>query len=84
MISIINPNSYIIVATFVFVVAFIGVWMCLRRRIAAWIGLGVLVAVLIAVNLLLRVGVSEIETTAQFEQILTSNKPVVLEIYSNY
>jgi len=84
MLQIINPNSYIIAASIVFIIALGVVLVFWRRRAVAWLGLGTLAAIFIVVNLVLRVGVSEIETTAQFDQILASGRPVVLEIYSNY
>ena len=84
MLQLINPNSYIIAALTIFLPALLIVAVFFRRRKLAWLGLVGLAALLIAINLVLRVGVSEIETTAQFDQILASGKPVVLEIYSNY
>ena len=81
--QLLNQNSYIIAAVFLAFIALIIV-MRFRQSPFAWAGFIALVVVLVAVNLAFRVTVSEIETAAQFDQVLASNQPVVLEIYSNY
>ena len=81
--QLINQNSYIIAAIFLAFVALIIV-MRFRQSPFTWAGFIALVVVLVAVNLAFRVTVSEIETATQFDQVLASNQPVVLEIYSNY
>ena len=81
--QLINQNSYIIAAVFLAFIALIIV-MRFRQSPFAWAGFMALVVVLVAVNLAFRVTVSEIETATQFDQVLASNQPVVLEIYSNY
>jgi hypothetical protein len=82
--QIINQNSYVVMASVLTLAAFLFVLFRFRTAPLAWGGLVVLMVVLVAINLALRVNVSEIETTAQFDQLLKSNQPVVLEIYSNY
>jgi len=84
MLQIINPNSYTIAAAIIFLIALGGVWARGRRSRRAWLGLGALAILLVAINLIFRVGASEIETASQFDQVLAGNQPVVLEIYSNY
>lgn len=84
MLPIINHNSYIIAALTILALAAALIATRFRQQPAAWIGLVALVLILVAGNLVFRVGPSEIETTAQFDQVLASGKPVVLEIYSNY
>lgn len=82
--QIINQNSYVIMAFATALAAFLFVLFRFRDVPLAWGGLVALIVALIAINLALRVNVSEVETTAQFDQLLKSNQPVVLEIYSNY
>ena len=84
MIQIINPNSYIIAAGLIVLIALAVVVMRFRKTPIAWIALTILTSGLIAGNLVFRVGTSEIQTPAQFDQILANGKPVVLEIYSDY
>jgi hypothetical protein len=80
----INQNSYVVAAVFLALIAFFIVSVKFRQSPFAWAGFVALLVILIAVNLALRVSVSEIETTAQFDLVLAANQPVVLEIYSNY
>lgn len=82
--QIVNQNSYTFVAAFVFLIALIVVVLVFRQVPLAWGALGALAILLIAGDLFLRVGVSEINTAAQFDQVLAARQPVVLEIYSNY
>ena len=78
-----NQNSYIVAAIFFFALLLVAARRIhsVRIRLALIIG-GALI--LIAVNFIFRVGVSEIQSTTQFDEILTDHQPVVLEIYSNY
>lgn len=79
-----NQNSYVLVAFILFIIALAVVGGFFRRRPVAWGALGLLAVALVAGNLFLRVGVSDIETAAQFDQLLAAHQPVVLEVYSNY
>ncbi len=82
--QLINQNSYTFAALTIFSISLVVVLARFRQLPAAWGTLIGLALMLIAGNLVMRVGMSEIETTAQFDQILSTGKPVVLEIYSNY
>jgi len=78
-----NQNSYVLAALFFFAIFLVAVWRVRRKtlRLALILG-GALV--LIALNFIFRVGVSEIQSTTQFDEILAAHQPTVLEIYSNY
>ncbi len=80
----INQNSYWVITSFGALIALVVVLVRFRRSRVGWGALALLVVLIVAGNFLLRVGASEIETTAQFDQIVASNSPVVLEFYSNY
>lgn len=82
--QLLNQNSYLLTALAIFLIAAIFVIARFRKRPRAWFALIVLGMVLVAGDLVLRVGASEIESTAQFEQVLSAHQPFVLEIYSNY
>ena len=82
--QLINQNSYVVAAVFLALITFSIVIAKFRQAPFAWAGFVALLIVLVVVNLALRVSVSEIETTTQFDLVLASNQPVVLEIYSNY
>jgi len=81
--QLVNQNSYVLAALFCFAILLVIAWRIRQKtiRIALILG-GALV--LVALNFLFRVGVSEIQTTTQFDEILAARQPVVLEIYSNY
>lgn len=82
--QLLNQNSYLLAALTLFLVASISVIARFRKTPLAWFALIVLGMLLIAGDWVLRVGASEIESTAQFDQILSAHQPLVLEIYSNY
>ena len=80
----INQNSYWVITSFGALIALVVVLVRFRRSRVGGGALALLVVLIVAGNFLLRVGASEIETAAQFDQIVASNSPVVLEFYSNY
>lgn len=79
-----NQTSYVTFSLFLFFIATLIVLIRFRRTKIAWSGLGLLAVVFIAGDLFLRVGVSDIASTSQFDQILALRQPVVVEFYSNY
>lgn len=81
--QLLNQNSYVIAALFFFAILLIIVWRIRHKTIRIALVAGG-AFVLILLNFLFRVGVSEIQTTAQFDEILATHQPMVLEIYSNY
>ncbi|CAG0945013.1 hypothetical protein ANRL1_02062 [Anaerolineae bacterium] len=82
--QLVNQNSYLIAAFVVFVIALVIVLARFRESVRAWLALLALIAILIAGNLSLSSGASEIETTAQFETLVAAHQPIVIEFYSNY
>lgn len=82
--QVVNQNSYTLGSLALLSMALVLVAARFRNVPLAWGAFGVLVVVLIAGNLLLRVGAADVDSTAQFDQILAARQPVVLEIYSNY
>jgi flagellar biosynthesis protein FliQ len=81
--QLVNQNSYVVAALFFFTIILIMAWRVRQKtlRLALILG-GALI--LIALNFVFRVGVSEIQATTQFDEILAAHQPLVLEIYSNY
>lgn len=81
--QLVNQNSYVVAALFFFAIILVVAWRVRPKtlRLALILG-GALV--LIALNFVFRVGVSEIQATTQFDEILAAHQPLVLEIYSNY
>lgn len=81
--QLLNQNSYVVAALFFFAIILLVAWRVRQKanRLALILGSAI---VLIALNFVFRVGVSEIQTTTQFDEILATHQPVVLEIYSNY
>lgn len=82
--QLLNQNSYLLTALAIFLMASIFVIARFRKTPPAWFALIVLGMILVAGDLVLRVGAGEIESTAQFDRILSTHQPLVLEIYSNY
>ena len=82
--QILNQNSYTVAAAFLLaIVQLLVLWRVRPKKIAFVFFLAAILA-LVAINLTFRVGASEIESTTQFDEILTAHQPLVLEIYSNY
>lgn len=80
----VNQNSYTIAAAVVLAISqLLILWRVRRKKIALAFFVAACLA-LVLVNLLLRVGTSEIGSTQQFDEILAAHQPLVLEIYSNY
>lgn len=82
--QLVNQNSYLIAAFVVFVIALVIVLARFRDSWRTWVALLALIASLIAGNLILSSGASEIETPAQFDMLIAAHQPVVIEFYSNY
>jgi len=81
--QLVNQNSYWLATLPIIVIAALIVLLRFRRSRLAWSAVAVLGAFALCGSFLLRVGVSEIESVAQFEQILAAPQPVVVEFYSN-
>ncbi len=82
--QLLNQNSYTFAALIIFVAALASVLVRYRRARYSYPALAALALALIAGNFIFRVGVSEIESAAQFDQLLAARQPLVLEIFSNY
>lgn len=81
--QLVNQNSYWLATLPIIVIAALIILLRFRRSRLAWSAVTVLVAFALGGSFLFRVGVSEIESVAQFEQILAAPQPVVVEFYSN-
>ena len=81
--QLVNQNSYLLFALVLFAILLAVTWRVHPNTIRLALILGGAL-VLIALNFVFRVGVSEIQATSQFDDILALRQPVVLEIYSNY
>ena len=84
MTQLINQHSYIFAALVVLVIALGIAYARFRASPRAWIALIALAGLLVAGNLLFSDGASDIETVAQFDALLATRQPILLEIYSNY
>jgi len=82
--QLLNQNSYWLATLSLVAIASLIVLLRFRRSRLAWSAVALLVALALFGSFLFRIGVSEIESVAQFEQILAAPQPVVVEFYSNH
>lgn len=82
--QLVNQNSYTLAALLLLLFATPILLMRTRRKRVTLAILFALVFLFGAANLIFRVGATDIESVAQFDQLVAARQPVMLEIYSNY
>jgi thiol-disulfide isomerase/thioredoxin len=82
--SIFNQYSFVFLSLGILLLMFIGLRILRARRIATLVTMATVVLLLIVGQLILRPGLSDVNSVQAAETLLTNGKPSFIEFFSNY